>query len=243
MTAQENPFVRVYYSIIDDEKFATVYADDRRLATWLRLLIAADAMYPAPAPVPRACHAPTLAHLVGLRLVELVGAEHFRVVGLAKERSGRYAGGRGRKQYPSDTNSESESGSESGGTPVRRNLTRPDQTSQSRPDQTDDADALDTYHELTGWRPWGQFSGDALKGAIRDYTDAATSAALRAEAAVDGDRGTLLKRALTRLAREADRHLEEAKRKPRKPRAADDPATRKAVNAEMMALYAQKEPS
>lgn len=79
-----------------------------------------------------------------------------------------------------------------------------------------DRDALDTYHELTGYRPWGEFSGDGLKAAIRDYTDAATDAAIRAEYAKDGDRNTLLKRTLARLARDADRS-----------RRAPDPAPRR----------------
>jgi len=52
MTAQPTPYVRVYYSITDDEKFAELYDDDGALASWLRLLITADAMYPAAAPIP-----------------------------------------------------------------------------------------------------------------------------------------------------------------------------------------------
>lgn len=66
-------------------------------------------------------------------------------------------------------------------------------------------DALDTYHELTGWRPWLQFSGDQLRGAIKEYTDATVDTALRACHAEDGDRTSLLRRTLARLAKEAER--------------------------------------
>lgn len=67
-----------------------------------------------------------------------------------------------------------------------------------------DFDALDVYHELTGYRPWGEFSGDALRGSIRDYTNAVVEEALRAEYARDGERNSLLKRTQARLAREAE---------------------------------------
>jgi hypothetical protein len=83
-----------------------------------------------------------------------------------------------------------------------------------------DRDALDTYHELTGYRPWGEFSGAALKGAIRDYSDATTDATIRAEHAKDGDRNTLLKRTLAALARNADRRQ----------RTAPPPSTRKPID-------------
>jgi hypothetical protein len=44
-------YVRVYYSVVDDERFTGVY-DTPHLATWLRLLLLADAMWPASAYVP-----------------------------------------------------------------------------------------------------------------------------------------------------------------------------------------------
>ena len=66
-------------------------------------------------------------------------------------------------------------------------------------------DALDVYHDLTMYRPWGAFSGDKLKGAITEYGNPAVEAALRAEHALSADRKTLLDRTLARLAKDADR--------------------------------------
>lgn len=74
-----------------------------------------------------------------------------------------------------------------------------------------DRDSLDTYHELTLYRPWGEFSGDKLKVAINDYGDSTVEAALRAEYGADIDRKTLLNRCLARLARDADRKRTERK--------------------------------
>lgn len=79
-----------------------------------------------------------------------------------------------------------------------------------------DKDCLDTYHALSMYRPWGQFSGDKLKGAIGEYGNDVVDRALFAEHALDLDRKTLLDRTLARLARDADR-ARDAKPKP-KPR-------------------------
>jgi len=68
-----------------------------------------------------------------------------------------------------------------------------------------DRDALDTYHELSGYRPWGVWSGESLRAAVVDYGDAVVDAALRFEAGRDSKRDTLLKRALAKLARDAER--------------------------------------
>ena len=48
----EGPFVKVYQSIVDDPMFTRVF-DKPVLAQWLRMLLLADATYPASAPMPR----------------------------------------------------------------------------------------------------------------------------------------------------------------------------------------------
>lgn len=88
MTAQTDPYVRVYYSITDDPKFADVYDDDAALALWLRLLIVADAIHPAAAPLP-VVNPDALAMLVAAGLVDLVGTTRYRIHGLVKERERR----------------------------------------------------------------------------------------------------------------------------------------------------------
>lgn len=82
-------YSRVYHSIVDDPRFELVYSNDPALAAWLRLLLVADAMYPAPAPLPRTVRAKALEVLVTAGLVELVGSEHYRIHGLASEREKR----------------------------------------------------------------------------------------------------------------------------------------------------------
>lgn len=90
MTAQADPYVRVYYRIIDeDPKFHGVYDSNDRLATWLRLLLAADAMYPAPATIPHGIHKPSLAFLVSVGLVDLTPGGRYRIHGMEAERASR----------------------------------------------------------------------------------------------------------------------------------------------------------
>lgn len=86
------PFVKVYQSIVDDPMMAAVYADDRLLATWLRLLLVADAMYPVSAPLfgkPGA-----IAALVDAKLITLVSPHRYTIRGLVAERKKRSAYGR-----------------------------------------------------------------------------------------------------------------------------------------------------
>jgi hypothetical protein len=89
MTAQSDPYVRVYYRIIDDPKFAGVYDDDTRLALWLRLLLLADGAYPAPAPVPHAIRRPAFRHLVEVGLIDLEPGDRYRIHGMDAERGAR----------------------------------------------------------------------------------------------------------------------------------------------------------
>ena len=87
MTASPAPYARVYHSIVDDPKFARVYGDDRALASWLRMLLVADAMYPTSAPLPSKTKAVRLLIEVGL-IVEQPGNRYI-VKGLASEREKR----------------------------------------------------------------------------------------------------------------------------------------------------------
>lgn len=82
-------YVRVYYEVRDDDKFAGIYEDDRCLATWLRLLLAADAIWPAPADIPAAANRKALALLAGAELIDLLPGGMFRVHGLDAERNAR----------------------------------------------------------------------------------------------------------------------------------------------------------
>jgi len=94
MTAQTDPYVRVYYRIVEDDRFADVYPDDRALACWLRLLIIADGAFPAPGALPRGVNETALQRLVTAGLIDRVGRDHFRVHGLESERARRSESGR-----------------------------------------------------------------------------------------------------------------------------------------------------
>jgi hypothetical protein len=104
MTAQSDPYVRVYYRVIDDPKFKEVFDNDARLACWLRLLLIADATYPMPAPVPAGVKRPALTYLVEVGLVDLEPGGRYRIHGMDPERSRRSALGEAaaRKRWDAD---------------------------------------------------------------------------------------------------------------------------------------------
>jgi hypothetical protein len=89
MTAQTDPYVRVYYRILSDDRFEHVYEDDAALATWLRLLLIADGAFPAPAHLPRKTDDAALEKLAAAGLVELLPRSLYRSHGLAAERDHR----------------------------------------------------------------------------------------------------------------------------------------------------------
>lgn len=83
------PYCRVYYSIVDDPKFANVYDDDRALAAWLRLLIVADMAWPQSAHMPSTTNRKAVAILVGAGLVDIQSGGRYRIHGLDAERNRR----------------------------------------------------------------------------------------------------------------------------------------------------------
>ena len=85
-------YSRIYHTVVDDPKFDEVYDDDRRWAAYTRLLMAAEAAYPSPAPLPRWLADDVLEHLASVRIVEVVRRTSYRIVGLKAEREGRLNG-------------------------------------------------------------------------------------------------------------------------------------------------------
>jgi hypothetical protein len=84
------PYSRLYHTLVDDPRFFTVYDHDARFATWVRLLMLADAAYPASAPLPNGVNKAVLRHLVEVAgLVELVPGGRYRIHGMRKERQSR----------------------------------------------------------------------------------------------------------------------------------------------------------
>lgn len=87
MTAQSDPYVRVYYRVLSDGKFRGL--SSAAWGQWVRLLVVADGMYPAPAPLPRWTEEEPLAELVAAGIIDLEVGDHFRVHGMVSERAGR----------------------------------------------------------------------------------------------------------------------------------------------------------
>lgn len=83
------PYSRVYHSIADDPMFERVYANDKALATWLRMLVIADAMYPVSAPM--TSRNPTVRLLIDCGLVIEKPGNRYTIRGLTAEREHRSA--------------------------------------------------------------------------------------------------------------------------------------------------------
>jgi len=102
--SERQPYSRVYWAIRHDPKFQGIYSNDRHLATWLRLLIAADATWPAPADIPANARRPSVDALTTCGLVDLLGDGLFTIHGLDAERGRRReAASRGASGTPTGT--------------------------------------------------------------------------------------------------------------------------------------------
>jgi hypothetical protein len=154
MTAQANPYVKVYYSIIDDPKFASIYDDDAALSAWLRLLLVADGTYPAPAPLPLATKKRTLSKLIDAGLIDLCPGSRYRIHGLETEREKRSsaarAGGlaRAERTHSGSTAPAQREHSAVSASPLHSAPLHSAPLQRAR-----EADPIETYHLLTGRPP------------------------------------------------------------------------------------------
>jgi hypothetical protein len=89
---QKVPYSRVYWTIPDDPMFTEVWANDKALATWLRLLILADQCYPSSAPLP--AKSGIIRQLIDSGLVIERPGQRYTIRGLEKERAMRSQSGR-----------------------------------------------------------------------------------------------------------------------------------------------------
>lgn len=81
-------YSRVYWSIVDDPKFVTIYDSDAHLAAWLRLLLIADQAHPASAHLPANVRKSSVKALAECELIDLAGSR-YRIHGLDAERERR----------------------------------------------------------------------------------------------------------------------------------------------------------
>lgn len=89
MTKAQDPYSRVYWRAIDDDKFIGIWDDDAALSAWLRLLLAADMAYPATASLYHGVKKGALDRLCKAGLVDIQPGHRYRIHGLDAERSKR----------------------------------------------------------------------------------------------------------------------------------------------------------
>lgn len=88
MPRAERQYVRVYHDDLQRD-YGTVWVDDAALATWLRLLVVADKMWPSIPELPRSVKPRPLGTLVEKKLVVLLPAHGYRIRGHDEERRKR----------------------------------------------------------------------------------------------------------------------------------------------------------
>lgn len=206
MTAQADPYVRVYYRISTDEKFRAVYRDDALLGCWLKLLIIADAMHPAPAHLPYGVDLARVKALAEAGLIDIVQEGMYVIHGLASERTKRSDSARDnankRWQKPPDaTAMRPHSGSDATAVLSAPILSEP---SLSEPllaaPGEQDGDVLDVWYRLTASWPSDKIA-PWLTQLAEAYGDEETGKALAAEWMAKPDRATVVGRTRDRLAK------------------------------------------
>jgi hypothetical protein len=219
--SERAPYSRVYWSIVDDEKFRTVFDDDGHLATWLRLLMSADQAWPASANVPAALRKRSLEELVRVKIVDLVPGGRFRIRGLDAERTRRKLAATSRDSKPEPSPDGDHSGTTRGPNGFgMQGLSRaePSKAEPSRAEE-DEWDILDVYFRLTGSPPRSQGVRDFLSQMSERFGAKRFGQVLASEYAADRALGTLIGRARDRLAVE-DHNAERDERAAEKARIA-----------------------
>jgi hypothetical protein len=83
------PYARIYHTVVDDSRFEGIFDDDHHFATWVRLLLVAEAAWPASATIPRSTRTASIKALVSAGIIELCSSDRFRMHGLDPERQQR----------------------------------------------------------------------------------------------------------------------------------------------------------
>lgn len=229
MTKPSDPYSRVYWRIVDDDRFADIYGNDSHLASWLRLLIGADQSWPASAPLPASVKRASVRALSGCGLVELRPGSMYRIHGLDAER--------GRRQSQAEA-AASARWSGSNADRMRQHpesnaqgMPRRDEPSKAEPSRADDApaDAFSDYYALTVRYPRGR-TDEWLRELVGEFGDRDVGSALAAEWKRSSDLKTFLSRTDARLRTDA-RRAEQERTKP-KPKATVSPEEAARLKAE-----------
>lgn len=226
MTKATDPYSRVYWRVRSDPKFVGIYADDHHFAAWVRLLIAADAAWPAPADVPASCRRASLRALTAAGLIDLFDSGLYRVHGLDAERGKRQsvavtaATARWTDEQPESNAAgpREHPPSNADGMPRARSEPSRAELSQAQLPESMDDDLWALYAGLTRTPARKPATLDWLERLETTYGVGPSALALREEHAKDPNPGTLLSRTNARLeaaARKAENGTATRKRQER----------------------------
>lgn len=87
--SDRQPYSRVYWSVFDDERFASIRGNARHFGSWVTMLLVADMAYPSSAFIPPTVPRSSLKVLVDAGVVEPQAGGMFRLHGLQAERERR----------------------------------------------------------------------------------------------------------------------------------------------------------
>ncbi len=130
--ADANPYSRVYWRILDDDKFDGIRESPRHLGAWLMLLIAADMAHPSPAFAPPMVPKSSLDLLANAGLIDVLSGGRYRVHGLASEREMRSQSARNAAAVRWHSNGHADGLLDENETSTRRGYTRLDTGTRAR---------------------------------------------------------------------------------------------------------------
>lgn len=90
----DNKYSRVYWGVVDDDRFIGIYDDDSNWSAYTRLLMIADQAWPASAHLPATLRKSSLSALIERGIVEPGTSGRFRIHGMDAERERRSEAGR-----------------------------------------------------------------------------------------------------------------------------------------------------
>ena len=206
----EGPYARLYMSLIDDPKFASIYDDDHHFAAWCRLLMIAEPAWPSSAHLPANVRKASVAALAAVELIDLLPGGRYRIHGLDAEREQRSAqasrASNARWNAPRNAASNAPSIPASNAQvpePAMPNQVLVRERVQAEPTAREDADPADAYWSLTGRYPVGKSISWIDDMAGKYGQEATTRAMVKAHVEEPRNIGTLLGRTQNILAFEA----------------------------------------
>lgn len=90
----DGKYSRLYWEVVDDDRFVGIYDNDHHFATYIRLLLIADGAWPASGHLPLGVRRASTEALSDCGLIELLPSGRFRVHGLDSERNARASSAR-----------------------------------------------------------------------------------------------------------------------------------------------------